>query len=100
MQTHFSERQSFAVQSRLSVFTHGSDEIIVAGIGIRDGLGWTLKPPPQEIDKPVEITRLKNCDCGFESRRTLSYRSILSIRQSGRRGLVSADAKVSELDSS
>ena len=60
-----------------SVFTYGNDEIIVAGIGIRDGLGWTLKPPPQEIDKPVEITQLKDCDCGFESHRTLPYANTL-----------------------
>jgi hypothetical protein len=30
----------------------------------------------------------------------VAYRSILGISQSGRRSLVSADAKVSELDSS
>jgi hypothetical protein len=30
MQTHFSERQSFAVQSRLSVFTYGVYDVVVA----------------------------------------------------------------------
>jgi len=75
MQTHFSERQSFAVQSRSSVFTYGNDEYKRDEIGRQDGLSGTLKPAPKG-----NLLELHESDCGFESHRTctLSYKNTLT----------------------
>ena len=77
MQTHFSERQSFAVQSRSSVFTYGNDEYKRDEIGRQDGLSGTLKPAPKG-----NLLELHESDCGFESHRicTLPYKNILALR--------------------
>ena len=76
MQTHFSERQSFAVQSRSSVFTYGNDGYKRDGTGRQDGLSRTLKPAAKG-----NLLELHESDCGFESHRTLSYKNTLTCLQ-------------------